>query len=87
MPSQADRNTLIKFVASANPVYNMLVLHLPTKTSDSIDKMLRAFWWVDIEGKMKVHTIKCDELCKPISESGLGIRDTKSNNLALLAKT
>lgn len=43
--SQASRNRLIKSVASAIPVYNMYVLHLPTDMSDIINKMLKSIWW------------------------------------------
>ena len=65
----------------------MFALRLPNKTSDSINKMFRAFWWGKNEGKRNIHTIKWAELCRPISKGGLGIRDNRSNNLTLLVKT
>lgn len=37
--------------------------------------------------KRNIYTIKSKEVCKPIKDGGLGIRDTNDNNLALLAKT
>ena len=86
MLSQVGRNTLIKSAASAIYIYNMFALLLPYKTTDSIDKLLRAFW-CESEGKRKSNTIKWDELSKLISEGDLGVRDTKSNNLALVAET
>ena len=69
--SQAGRNTLIKSVASAILIYDMPVLRLPNKTIDTIDKMLRSFWWGDGEGNKKMNTLKWNELHKPITEGGL----------------
>lgn len=71
----------------AIPVYNMSSICLPNKTSEAIDKIFRAFLWDENEGKKKSHTIKWAELRKPNTKEGLGIRDTKNNNLALLVKT
>lgn len=85
--SQAGRNTLVKSIVSFLPVYNMSVLQLPSKTLDSLDKMMRKFWSGDRVDKTKFHTIKWSELCKPIEEGGLGIRESKENNISLLAKT
>ena len=68
-------------------VYNMSVLQLLNKTTNSIDKLYRKFWWGEKEDKNKFHTIKWSEICKPIDEGGLGIRDSRSNNIALLSKT
>lgn len=84
--SQAGRNTLLKFVVSSLPVYDMLALQLPNKTILSMDKMMRNFWWGNGVDKRKFHTIKWSDLCKPIEEGGLGIRKSKKNNLVLLAK-
>ena len=66
--SQLGRNTLIKLVASAILVYNMSILRLLNKTTDSIDKMLKAFWWGQSVGKRDFNTVKWVELCKHISE-------------------
>lgn len=49
--------------------------------------MFRYFWWGDGEGKKKMHNLKWKEFCKTIVDGGLGIRDAKSNNLALLGNT
>lgn len=40
-----------------------------------MDKFMRSFLWGDEEGKRKCHTIKWDELCKPINEgAGVGYK-------------
>lgn len=77
---------LLKSVALAIPVYNMSVLKLPKDTNNQIDKSLRMFWWEEYDEKRQMHTIRWKEICNPINEGGLGIKNTESNNLALLAK-
>lgn len=42
--SQAG-STLIKSVASTIPIYNMLVLQLPSKAINTMDKKFRKFFW------------------------------------------
>lgn len=87
--SQAGRSTLIKSAASAIPIYNMFVLQHPSRTIATVDKMFRNSFGATLPGKKKksVHTIKWKEIYKPVEDVGLGIRDTKENNLALLATT
>lgn len=65
----------------------MATLKLPTKTISQIDRRMRDFWWGNLGEKSKLHTIKWSEICKPISEGGFGIIDSKCNNMALLATT
>lgn len=42
--SQEGRSTLIKSVTTTIPVYNMSVLQLPPKTTDTMDKMFIKFF-------------------------------------------
>lgn len=72
--SQAGRNIQVKSIVSPLSVYNMTVLQLPKQTLNSMDKMMRKFWWDDSVDKNKFHTIKWSELCKPIEEGAPGIR-------------
>lgn len=52
----------------------MLVLKIPNKTSNSMDKMMRDFLQGDGLGKTKkLHIVKWNDLCKPIDEEGFGI--------------
>lgn len=74
-------------MASAIPIYNMHVLQLPKGTTGQIDKMYREFWWGEQEDKKTIHTINWSEICKTFCKGGLGIRDTDSNDMALLTKT
>lgn len=51
-----------------------------------MDKMFRSFFSGDSSKKKNIHTIKWKEICSPFEVGGLGIRDSKDNNLALFAK-
>lgn len=84
--SQDGRNNLVKSITLGISIYNMSVLKLPKDTNNQIDKLRRKFWLEEDE-KIKIHTIKWKEICKPMSEGGPGIRDNENNNMALLAKT
>lgn len=82
--SQGGRSMLIKYVSFKIPIYNMSVLKLPEKMIGSIDKTQRRFWWGDVEGKRKKeNAYNQKDICKPTDQRGLGIRDTKCNNMAL----
>lgn len=56
--SQAGRSNLIKSVATTIPVYNMFVLLLPPKTTDTMDKMFRKFFCSASSESKKIHTIR-----------------------------
>lgn len=56
------------------------------RDTNNFNKAIRRFWWGDREDGKKLHTIRWNEIYNPISERGMGIRDSKYNNMALLAK-
>ncbi|EEE50937.1 hypothetical protein OsJ_31478 [Oryza sativa Japonica Group] len=84
--SQAERLLLINAVLSSLPVYAMSAFKLPAKIIEEIDKRRRAFLWT---GEDACSGAKClvawDLVCKP-KERGLGIKDIKLQNEALLLK-
>ena len=75
--SQAGRHTLVKYVVSSLSVYNMSILQLPDQILESLDKMMRRFWWGDGVNKKKSHTIKWSELSKPIEEGVWALENPK----------
>ena len=64
----------------------MSVFKLPDSLCDELAGMVRRFWWGQKEGKNKMAWLSWDKMCAPKEEGGLGFRDLKAFNLALLAK-
>ncbi|XP_074374595.1 uncharacterized protein LOC141715006 [Apium graveolens] len=65
----------------------MSVFLLPLDISKDIERSLAKYWWGSSQsiGK-KIHWISWDRLCKHKSAGGLGFRDFRDFNLAMLGK-
>ena len=48
--------------------------------------MMRNFWWGQREKERKLAWIAWEKMCTPKAEDGMGCKDLKVFNLALLAK-
>jgi hypothetical protein len=84
--SMAAMEVLIKSVAQAIPTYTMGVFKLPASTCEELTQLIRKFWWGEEGGKRKVHWIVWDKLLVPKCKVGMGYRDMKKFNQALLAR-
>lgn len=84
--SNAGREILIKAVAQATPTYTMSIFKLPDSLCKDLDSMMGNFWWGQKEKERKLAWVSWEKLCKPKAEGGMGFRDLKAFNLALLAK-
>jgi hypothetical protein len=84
--SQGGKEVLIKAVAQAIPVYVMGIFKLPFGLLDELTKLIRDFWWGMENGKRKTHWISWDSMLRPKDEGGLGFKDMRLFNQALLAK-
>ena len=84
--SSAGKEILIKSVAQAIPVYVMSVFRLPGSTHEAMTKCIRKFWWGEAQGKRQTHWISWDKFTKSKGDGGLGFRDLKLFNQALLAR-
>jgi hypothetical protein len=51
-----------------------------------IEKLQRDFLWGGLNEEFKYHLVNWDKVCSPISEGGLGIRNLRVFNQALLGK-
>lgn len=80
------KETLIKFVIQAIPSYVMSCFALPIQFSNILNSYIRRFWWSGDPGESNIHWLKGEELCKSKNQGGMGFRDFRSFNLALLAK-
>ena len=83
--SSAGKEVLIKSVAQAIPVYIMSVFMLPGTVQADLMRYIRRFWWGELGGMRKTHWIAWDKFTRPKGLGGLGFRDLKVFNQALLA--
>jgi hypothetical protein len=84
--SQAAKEVLIKSIAQSIPVYVMSVFKLPLGLCDELTKMIRRYWWGAENGKRKTHWISWDIMMRPKNYGGIGFRDMRLFNQALLAR-
>ena len=84
--SQGGREVLIKAVAQAIPTYTMNCFKLPNSLCNDISGLIRRFWWGQRNLEKKIHWVSWEKLCCSKFKGGLGFRDLKAFNLALLAK-
>lgn len=86
MLSIAGRVALIKSVLLSIPVYYMSVSVLPANTIKKINSVLRRFLWGKTGTERYMSFISWKKVCESIENGGLGIRDVKSFNQALILK-
>ncbi|XP_065619755.1 uncharacterized protein LOC136063373 [Quercus suber] len=84
--SRAGKEVLIKAVAQSIPTYTMGFCQLPGKLCDELDTICARFWWGQIGEKRKIHWKNWSFLTLPKKEGGMGFRNLRSFNLAMLAK-
>uniref|UniRef100_A0A803LRS4 Reverse transcriptase n=1 Tax=Chenopodium quinoa TaxID=63459 RepID=A0A803LRS4_CHEQI len=84
--SRPGKEILIKAVAQAIPTYMMSIFKIPDGLIDEIHSLLAKFWWGSNGAERKMHWHKWDDLCLPKSKGGMGFRDLRVFNHALLAK-
>lgn len=83
--SSAGKEALIKTVLQSIPTYIMSCFSLPSYLVVSIESAIRAFWWGNGSNK-KLAWVSWSKMCQPKNKGGLGFRDLRTFNLALLAK-
>ena len=84
--SKVGKEVLIKVVAQSLPTYAMGVFQLPLKLCDELNALCAKFWWGQVGDERKVHWKSWDSLSQPKNDGGMGFRDLRSFNLAMLAK-
>ncbi|GKV09171.1 hypothetical protein SLEP1_g20713 [Rubroshorea leprosula] len=78
--------TLINSVLSSLSVFLMSVYVIPKGIIHSIDKLHKSFLWGGKGDERKINWISWDRVCKKKEERGLGVRDLRIFNLALMGK-
>jgi hypothetical protein len=84
--SKGGRVTLIKSTLSYMPTYMLSLFPIPADVAKSIEKIQRDFLWRGMNDDFKHHLVEWDKVCTPIDEGGLGIRNIRRFNQALLGK-
>jgi hypothetical protein len=84
--SAAANEVLIKSVAQALPTYIMSVFKLPLGFCDDLTNIIRTFWWGMENGKRKMAWVAWKDLVLKKSCGGLGFKDLRLFNQALLAR-
>ncbi|KAK2367272.1 putative mitochondrial protein [Trifolium repens] len=84
--SFAGRGTLIKAVAQAIPTYLMSNFLIPKGLCDKLESMMCNFWWGSNVDKRKIHWVNWKKTCKQKTLGGMGFRNLRAFNEALLAK-
>lgn len=83
--TSAGKETLIKAVAYAMPVYSINVFHLPIELCSELNSMIARYWWGTTPEKRKLSWVSWNKMSSPKKEGGLGFRDLHQFNQALLA--
>jgi hypothetical protein len=84
--SKGGRVALIKSTLSNMPTYLLSLFPIPADVAKRIEKIQRDFLWGGLNDEVKLHLVDWDTVCSPISEGGLGIRNVRKFNQALLGK-
>jgi hypothetical protein len=84
--SNGGRVALIKSTLSNLPTYLLSLFPIPTDVAKRIEKIQRDFLLGGLNDEVKLHLVDWDIVCSPISEGGLGIRNVRKFNQALLGK-
>ena len=85
--SWAGRKILIKSVALALPTHTFSTADVPVTVCKKLDASIRQFWWNPKKEKGNFLALKSwGSLCQAKEAGGLGFRESKVFNQALLAK-
>lgn len=84
--SSGGKEIMLKAVIQAILVYVMGLFKLSDSVCEDLNKISRSFWWGADRGKRKTYWRSWDQLVKPKQNGGLGFRDFRLFNQALLAR-
>ncbi|CAN1820450.1 LINE-1 retrotransposable element ORF2 protein [Linum perenne] len=86
MLSPGGKEVLLKAVYQSIPTYIMSCFLLPKTITNKMDSLLRAFFWGGSMTKRSIHWSSKEKLTRAKGVGGLGFKDFRTFNMALLAK-
>lgn len=85
--NKSGRLIVIKSVASAVPIYTIMVNNLPAWAIDELEALSRNFLWAGGEQSARGKcTVAWPTVCRPTILGGLGIPDLKLTGIALQSR-
>jgi hypothetical protein len=84
--SGAAKEILVKAVLQSLPTYAMGIFKFPVGLLEDLSKIVRNFWWGDEHDRRRMHWMSWDKMTRPKSQGGIGFRDLRIFNQALLAR-
>lgn len=84
--SQAGKEVLLKAVITALLTYTMSCFMLPHGLVKKITSAMCRFWWSSAKDRNRIPWVVWDKITESKKDGGIGIRDLKDFNVALLAK-
>jgi hypothetical protein len=84
--SSGAKETLIKAILQALPTYAMGIFRFSVGLLEDLSKIVRDFWWGDEHERRRMHWMSWEKVTRPKSHGGMGFRDLKIFNQALLAR-
>ena len=82
--SKGGRVTLIKSNISNLRTYLFFLFPIPTSIANRIARLQQNFSWGGLRDEPKFHLVKWATICAPLSFGGLGFRNLRIFNVALL---
>jgi len=84
--SCAGREVLLKSVAQAIPTYPMSCFLIPKDTCRKLKSLFSNYWWGSSADSRHMHWQRWELLMRPKVQGGMGFRDLRCFNLAMLGK-
>ena len=84
--SKEGKEVLIKVMAQAIPTYTMNCFKISDSLCDELMRMIRNFWWGQKKEEKKIAWLSWEKMCEPKCDGGMGFKNLKLFNKALLAE-
>ncbi|CAL1400234.1 unnamed protein product [Linum trigynum] len=84
--SIAAKEVLLKVVAQSQVTYTMSVFMVPDGSLDEIRRAISSFWWGQQKEEKRIPWKAWKNMCKPKEEGGMGFKDIKLFNQAMVGK-